>query len=100
MPRGKTLKCAKCKSTKFKINREATYLYTYKINGSITEKWSKNTETLPFLFDSREKIKDKQSLQCENCNEVYPYDLGDDIKIHFSILQKAIVSENTTNPEF
>lgn len=94
----KSINCPKCSGNHFRIKREATYLYTYKIENA-----SDNgvEEALPFLFDNREKIDGKEYLECESCQTQYPCDL-DEIsgKIHFTILQKAIRSDTKSSPQF
>lgn len=96
-----SLICPKCNGHYFQVKREATYLYTYKLNTPDTEQWSENDEALPFLFDNREKISDKDYLECEECKEKYPCDLDSrESKINFTILQKAIRADYKNNPEF
>lgn len=93
--------CPKCSGSYFQVKREATYLYTYKLNTPNTEEWSENEEALPFLFDNREKISDNDYLECEQCKEKYPCDLDSkNSKVHFTILQKAIRADYKTNPNF
>lgn len=96
-----SLICPKCKGSYFTMKREAAYLYTYKINTPDTGSWSKENEALSFLFDYREQLSDKEYLECEKCKAKFPCDakLADE-NIDFTILQKAIRSEYTDNPEF
>ncbi|PAB57860.1 hypothetical protein [Anaeromicrobium sediminis] len=97
----KTLVCPKCKSNDFIAKREATYLYSYKLNKDNSENSKEETEPLPFLFDNREQTNSKEYIECEDCGSQYPCDLKMDGKeIDFTILQKAIRSDHTTNPEF
>ncbi|MCM1988632.1 hypothetical protein [Oceanirhabdus seepicola] len=97
----KSLVCNKCNGNHFVMKREATYLYTYKVDTPITQKWSESKENLPFLFDNREKVGDKDYLECEECGAKYPCDLDNgDVNIQFTIEQKAIRSEHIENPKF
>jgi uncharacterized protein YbaR (Trm112 family) len=96
-----SLVCPKCNGTEFTVKREATYLYSYKLNTPISRELSDNEEALPFLFDNREQICDNEYLQCEKCGAQYPCDLeGAREKVHLTILQKAIRSYFENNPNF
>jgi uncharacterized protein YbaR (Trm112 family) len=96
-----SLVCPKCRGTHFTIKREATYLYTYKLETPSTENWSEQDDALPFLFDYREQLDNKERLECEECGAQFPCNLDKDHpKIHFTILQKAIRSDYDRNPEF
>lgn len=90
--------CTKCRGTSFVAKREATYVYSYKIDGETNKN---NCEELPYLFDNREQMNSKEYLECEKCGACYPcvIEKGDD-GIEFVILQKAIRSEYVTKPEF
>jgi transcription elongation factor Elf1 len=96
-----SLTCPICNGVHFEVKREATYLYTYKLNTPNTEHWSENEETLPFLFDNREQIGNKEYLECKKCGSQFPCSL-DELKerIEFTILRKAVRSDTQTNPEF
>lgn len=97
----RTLICPKCKGTHFTVKREASYLYSYHINTPAAEHWSKNDEALPFLFDYRERTRDKQYLQCEECKAQYPCDLDlTKDNIEFTILQKAVRSDYVDQPDY
>ncbi|WMM26442.1 hypothetical protein RBU61_07165 [Tissierella sp. MB52-C2] len=95
-----SLICPKCKGVYFEIKREATYLYTYKLETPLTKNWSDEDETLPFLFDNRELLSSNEYIECRNCGAIYPYDLYSNNKIHFTIVQKAIRSDIIKEPEF
>lgn len=96
-----SLVCPKCNSTHFKVKREATYLYTYKLDTPATKSEAANEEALPFLFDYREQLNNKEYLECEECHSKFPCDLGSgNPKIHLTILQKAIRSEFQNNPGY
>ena len=93
--------CPKCASTHFVIKRETTFLYTYKLETPITEHWSAEEEALPFLFDNREQLNNKEYLECNKCRAQYAFDFDDtDSKIHLTILQKAIRSDFDKNADF
>jgi hypothetical protein len=95
------LVCPKCNGKHFEIKREATYLYSYKLETPNTENWSSEDEALPFLFDNREQIGNSERLECMECGSQFPCDLGNNgTKIHLTILQKAIRSEFEKNPHF
>ena len=96
-----SLICPKCNSTNFKVKREATYLYAYKLDTPVNKTQSIEEDGLPFLFDYREQLDNKEYLECEECHAKYPCDLqGDNPKIHLTILQKAIRSEFENNPGY
>lgn len=96
-----SLVCPKCNGTHFRIKREATYLYTYKLDTPSDEHRNAADESLPFLFDNREKIDGKEYLECESCKAQYPCDLDElHSKVHFTILQKAIRSDYVKSPDF
>lgn len=95
-----SLMCPKCNGIHFEIKREATYLYTYKVDTPLTGGESKD-ESLPFLFDNRELLNSKDQAECKNCGESYPCNLySHDNNIHFTIVQKAIPSDNVEEPQF
>lgn len=95
-----SLICPKCKETYFEVKREATYLYTYKLDTPLTDEWSNEDETLPFLFDNRELLNSNEYIECKSCGATYPYDLYSNNNIHFTIVQKAIRSDMVEDPEF
>lgn len=93
--------CPRCSSTHFRVKREATYLYTYKLDTPAAESNSAEEESLPFLFDYREQLYNKEYLECEDCHSRFPCDLENgNPKIHLTILQKAIRSEFENNPGY
>lgn len=96
-----SIECPKCKSKKFSIKHESTYLYTYKINTPEVTNLSEEHEFLPFLFDNREHVSLKQYLYCETCNAKFPcsFNVGDE-KINLTIVQKAIRSDHVQEVEF
>lgn len=96
-----SLTCPKCNGVHFEIKREATFLYSYKIDTPLTDEWSNQNESLPFLFDNREQLNSTEYIECQECGAKYPCDLNNDnTKIHFTILQKAIRSDIVRDPEF
>ena len=97
----KSLVCPKCGGIHFEIKREATYLYTYKLDTPNTESWSSEEEALPFLFDNRDQISNKEYFECLECGARYDCDLEHEkSNIHFTILKKAIRSDLEKNPRF
>jgi hypothetical protein len=97
----KSIICPECQGKHFSIKREATYLYSYKLNTPETEQWSKEKEALPFLFDYREKTNDREYLECEDCHAKFPCSLDlAHTPIDFTILQKAVRSEFAEKPDF
>ena len=93
--------CPKCKGTHFTVKRETTYLYSYKLEITPPEKSIENDSNLPYLFDNREQIDNIEYLQCDECGEMYTYDLGKDSPhVQLTILQKAIRCDYVNNPEF
>lgn len=97
----KSLECPQCGGNYFSVKREATYLYSYKLESPSNEERNDNEEALPFLFDNREKIGGKEYLECDKCRTQYPCELDQLAgKIHFTILQKAIRSDSAKTPEF
>ncbi|OGO76850.1 MAG: hypothetical protein A2Y23_08140 [Clostridiales bacterium GWB2_37_7] len=95
------LSCPKCKGTYFTLKREASYLYTYKINTPDIVQWSKEDDALSFLFDYREQLGDKEYLECEACKSKFPCDVRlADEHVDFTILQRAIRGEYAINADF
>jgi len=91
----KDLICPKCGGEYFNVKREATYLYTYKLQSPEIDERATNDSALPFLFDNREKVNGKEYLECERCKTQFPCDLDElSGKIHFTILQKAIRADH------
>jgi len=96
-----SLICPKCNGVAFEMKREATYLYTYKIDTPLTNEWSNEDEALPFLFDNREQLDSKEYIECKECGARYSYNLDKGKpKIHLTILQKAIRADSQKEPEF
>ncbi len=93
------LLCPKCSNKKFTAKREVTYVYTYGVNTPNTNEASKDDDSLPFLFDNREKIKGLEYLQCDHCGTKYYCSFSQD-KIDLTILQKAIRCDYKNTPEF
>jgi transcription elongation factor Elf1 len=93
----KKLNCPKCSGNNFLIKRQATYLYTYKVDLNNIN----NLDSLPFLFDNREKTDSQDYIQCENCGSTYKVKLENySDPIDVTILQKAIRCDTIENPEF
>jgi hypothetical protein len=97
----KSLKCPKCEGVSFEVKREATYVYTYKVNTPGVENLSDNKDGLPFLFDNREKTDSYEYLVCLDCGAKYPCSLEENgEKVNLTILQKAIRADSQENPQF
>ena len=97
----KSLICPKCNDIHFEIKREATYLYTYKLETPLNNKSVGEKEALPFLFDNRNLLNSNEYIQCKGCNSIYPCTLDNkENKLHLTILQKAIPSDIVNEPEF
>lgn len=97
----KPLKCPDCNSSHFKIRREAAYLYTYTLDTLNEKDESESDESLPFLFDNREKIDSREYLECENCGAKFPCHLDElNNKIHLTIVQKALRSDYASDAHF
>ncbi|NLK22343.1 MAG: hypothetical protein GX308_09795 [Epulopiscium sp.] len=97
------LTCLKCKSNQFVINREATYVYSYKLdnNDENLESTEAELNEYPYLFYNREILDSKDYIQCQSCGAHYPFTFGKDPKeSKMTILQRAIRSDNIDNPEF
>ncbi|GMQ59762.1 hypothetical protein AN1V17_41620 [Vallitalea sediminicola] len=95
-----SLCCPVCNSTKLMAKHTATFTYSYKI-GTANNTVKDNDRNLSFEFDSRENGESIQYIQCENCGTKFPCDfnLSPD-EFDFTILQKAIRSDQTRKPEF
>lgn len=101
MELSENLACPRCKSKSFRVEREVTYLYSYKFSSDNLEEAGDKTEAFPFLFDNREKCDSHEYIICEECGERYPISLEDrNKKIDFTILRKAIRSDNTMEPQY
>ena len=97
----KSLVCPKCAGKSFEVKREATYVYTYKVNTPEVENLSDNKEGLPFLFDNREKTDSNEYLVCLDCGARYSCSLEEnDEKVNLTILQKAIRADTQDSPRF
>lgn len=93
--------CPECGSFDFEVKREVTYLYSYKLETPSSKLTSSNNVALPFLFDNREKIDDKEYVVCKNCKNIYPCNLDElNDKIHFTIVRKAIRADQKEDPEY
>lgn len=88
-----SLICSKCNGLDLELKREATYLYTYKLDSTHVP--------LPFLFHNRELINSNEHIECKKCGTRYSCNLDNlSTQIDFTILQKAIRSDLVKNPEF
>ncbi len=97
----KYLVCPECKGVHFEMKREATFLYSYKLDTPLTNEWSKEEDGLPFLFDYRELMDSKEYLECKSCGVKYSHKLEKGSpKIHLTILQKAIRSDQQGTPQY
>lgn len=97
----KSLTCPKCSGKDFIIKREVTYLYTYKINSDDIQETTDKIESVPFLFDNREKENSNEHIECEKCGAKYSITLNDySNQIDLTIIQKAIRSDYINNPEY
>lgn len=95
------LVCPKCKSKSFRVEREVTYIYSYKFNSESLEESGHKTEALPFLFDNREKSDSQEFIICEECGEKYYISLEDRNKnIDMTILRKAIRADHVEQPQY
>lgn len=95
------LTCPNCNDNFFQIKREATYIYTYEVNSPKAESMTKNLEEVPYLFENREQLNEKEYLLCKNCGTKFPCSLNKEKNnISLTILQKAIRSEHQENPEY
>jgi len=101
MDLNKHLVCPECKGVYFEMKREATFLYSYKINTPLTGEWSKKDDKLPFLFDSRELIDSREYLECKSCGTKYAHSIEKGSpKIHLTILQKAARVDYQEHPQY
>jgi uncharacterized protein YbaR (Trm112 family) len=93
--------CPKCNNNTFVLKREASYIYEYKIDSNTPDIQSGKTTAVPYLFYHRDQTHTEEYLECETCKTHYPCSLGHNEKdIDLVILQKAIRSDHTVNPEF
>ncbi|MDP4146353.1 MAG: hypothetical protein Q8936_18040 [Bacillota bacterium] len=98
-----SLTCPKCSSKCFQMKREATYQYTYELNCPDQEEksWLDKKESLPYLFDNREQLSEKEYLLCKECGSCYPcYVDKDNNQLKMTILQKAYRTNFHEKPEF
>jgi uncharacterized protein YbaR (Trm112 family) len=95
------LLCPKCKSKNFRVEREVTYIYSYKFSSDSLQEVSSKAETLPFLFDNREKSDSEEFIICEECGAKYDISLEHRNKnIDVTILRKAIRSDYVKEPQY
>lgn len=95
------LVCPKCQGIHFELKQKATYLYSYQLNTPLTNDGDFQGESLPFLFDNRDKLSSDEYIQCKTCGEQYCYDLNNNmVQGELTILKKAVRSSYTNTPEF
>ncbi|MBM7686935.1 hypothetical protein [Defluviitalea raffinosedens] len=95
--------CPKCNGNQFVINREATFLYSYKLdpNDEDMEKAEARLNEYPYLFYNRELLDSQDYILCMTCNTKYPFSFSSDpTESKITILRKAIRSDHTENPQF
>lgn len=96
-----SITCPNCNSNFFQIKREATYIYTYEVNSPKTKPITKNVDEVPYSFENREQLTEKEYLLCKKCGAKFPCSLNkNQNNISLTILQKAIRSEHQKNPEY
>lgn len=78
--------CPKCQGIYFEMKKEATYLYTYKLGTPLTSDGNYKDESLPFLFDNRDKLSSLEYLVCQGCGKQYSCNM-DEYKITNKIPQ-------------
>lgn len=75
----KHLICPKCQSTDFEVKKEATYVYTYELDNSLSKDSTPHYQSLPFLFDKRDMLSSREYIQCKACTGQYSYDFTKNI---------------------
>lgn len=86
------LMCPVCKSSRFLLKYEASYVYSYAID-SDTPGLNNNEYFFSFLYDDRKQTESKQFLECDSCGASYPCYFNQwDSKIGLKDLQDAINS--------
>lgn len=91
--------CPVCNNSNLFIKYEATYVYSYAINGNAPG--TKNTiEFLPYLYDNREQTETKQYIECNFCKAKFPcvFDQWDN-GIDIDAIQESINKENRIQSE-
>ncbi|MCX7710844.1 MAG: hypothetical protein N2484_13475 [Clostridia bacterium] len=84
------LVCPSCKRVSFSLKYEATYVYSYVIDGDAPGRRNK-LELLPFMFDNREQKEAKQFLECNECGLQVPcYFDKDNRMMDFASLQHEL----------
>ena len=84
------LVCPACGGNHFNLKYEATYVYSYAIDGDAPGLHN-SVEFLPFQYDRREQTGVRQFLECDSCGADYPCFFNDwDGKIGVQALQDAI----------
>ena len=92
--------CPICKGNKFAAKFQASYVYTYSIDADAPGNENED-EFLPFLFDNRIQIGSEEYLECLQCQNRFPCHFEEGTKgVSLTILQKAIRSDHTVDPEF
>lgn len=92
--------CPICGNNEFVARFQASYIYSYRIDNDAPGSENED-EFLPFLFDNREQVDSKEYLECEKCKTKFPCDFNEGTKgVSMTILQKAIRSDHTVDPEF
>lgn len=105
MKRGKALMSSKitcpiCGNDEFVARFQASYIYSYRIDNDAPGSENED-EFLPFLFDNREQVDSKEYLECVKCKNKFPCNFNEGTKgVSMTILQKAIRSDHTVDPEF
>ena len=63
--------CPVCNANHFTLKYQATYEYSYSIDGNAPGVNNTN-ELLPYMYDKREQKDAKQYIECTNCGTNYP----------------------------
>lgn len=92
--------CPICGGSRFVAKFQASYVYSYSIDDDAPGS-ENGEEFLPFLFDNRKQTGSEEYLECLKCKNRFPCHFNEGIKgVSLTILQKAIRSDHTIDPDF
>lgn len=93
--------CPKCQCMYFEMKKEATYVYTYELENTLTNGSAAQYESLPFAFEKRDMLNSSEYIECKNCGQQYFYDFTNNMIIgELTLRKKAVMSRYPHKPKF
>ncbi|ABR49318.1 hypothetical protein Amet_3180 [Alkaliphilus metalliredigens QYMF] len=87
------MKCKSCPNGNLILKDQVTYVYHYQIRDDGAIKWNDKEGYTPYLFFNREQQDFRQTVQCDQCTQIYDFKIKKDYDNEMVILKGAIHSQ-------